>query len=61
MNDRETARYDMFGRVETFGKDNTAAFAAGSKGVASTAEEAEGNREVGRWASSTSAASSKPA
>ncbi len=31
MNDRETRRYDMFGRVQTFGKDNTADFAAGSK------------------------------
>jgi len=31
MNDRETARYDMFGRAETFGKDNAADFAAGSK------------------------------
>lgn len=24
MNDRETRRYDMFGRVQTFGTDNTA-------------------------------------
>ena len=31
MNDRENRRYDMFGRVQTFGKDNTADFAAGSK------------------------------
>ena len=31
MNDRETRRYDMFGRVQTFGKDNTADFVAGSK------------------------------
>ena len=31
MNDRETRRYDMFGRVHTFGKDHTADFAAGSK------------------------------
>ena len=31
MNDRETRRYDMFGRVQTFGKDNTTDFAAGSK------------------------------
>jgi len=31
MNDRETRRYDMFGRVQTFGKDPTADFAAGSK------------------------------
>ena len=23
MNDRETRRYDMFGRVQTFGTDNT--------------------------------------
>lgn len=34
MNDRETARYDMFGRVRTFGKDNAADFAAGSKALA---------------------------
>ena len=34
MNDRETARYDMFGRVTTFGKDNAANFAAGSKATA---------------------------
>ncbi len=33
MNDRETARYDMFGRVQTFGKDNAADFAAGSKAL----------------------------
>jgi len=31
MNDRETRRYDMFGRVKTFGTDNSADFAAGSK------------------------------
>ena len=31
MNDRENRRYDMFGRVQTFGKDHTADFAAGSK------------------------------
>ena len=31
MNDRETRRYDMFGRVQTFGKDNATDFAAGSK------------------------------
>ena len=31
MNDRETRRHDMFGRVQTFGKDNTAGLAAGSK------------------------------
>jgi len=31
MNDRETRRYDMFGRVQTFGKDNASDFAAGSK------------------------------
>jgi hypothetical protein len=31
MNDRETRRYDMFGRVQTFGKDNAGDFAAGSK------------------------------
>lgn len=30
MNDRETARYDMFGRVVVFGTDNAADFAAGS-------------------------------
>ncbi len=30
MNDRETARYNMFGRVQTFGNDNT----AGSKATA---------------------------
>ena len=30
MNDRKTARYTMFGRVVTFGKDNAADFAAGS-------------------------------
>ena len=32
MNDRETRRYDMFGRVKTFGTDNTADFAAGGEG-----------------------------
>jgi hypothetical protein len=31
MNDRETRRYDMFGRVQTFGLDRAADFAAGSK------------------------------
>ena len=31
MNDRETRRYDVVGRVQTFGKDHTADFAAGSK------------------------------
>jgi hypothetical protein len=31
MNDRETRRYDMFGRVQTFGLDHTADFMAGSK------------------------------
>jgi hypothetical protein len=31
MNDRETRRYEMFGRVQTFGKDNAADFPAGSK------------------------------
>ncbi len=31
MNDRETRRYDMFGRVETFGTDNTGDFAAGGE------------------------------
>ncbi|MEF8728517.1 MAG: hypothetical protein V5B34_09935 [Accumulibacter sp.] len=31
MNDRETRRYDMFGRVQTFGNGNAADFAAGSK------------------------------
>ena len=30
MNDRETRRYDMFGRAQTFGKDNTADLAAAS-------------------------------
>lgn len=33
MNDRETARYNMFGRVKTFGTDNAADFPAGSKGA----------------------------
>jgi hypothetical protein len=33
MNNRETARYDMFGRVGTFGKANTADFAPESKAV----------------------------
>ena len=32
MNDRETRRYDMFGRVQTFGTDNTTDFAAGGEG-----------------------------
>ena len=32
MNDRETRRYDTFGRVQTFGTDNTADFAAGGEG-----------------------------
>ena len=31
MNDREIRRYDMVGRVQTFGKDRSADFAAGSK------------------------------
>jgi len=31
MNDRETRRYDMFDRVQTFGKDNASDFATGSK------------------------------
>jgi len=31
MNDRETRRYDMFGRVQTFGNDNATDFATGSK------------------------------
>ena len=31
MNDRETRRYDTFGRVKTFGQVNTADFAAGSE------------------------------
>ena len=30
MNDRETRRYDTFGRVQTFGKDNATDFAVGS-------------------------------
>ncbi len=33
MNDRETARYDMLGRGQTFGIDNTADFAAGGKAL----------------------------
>ena len=32
MNDRETRRYDMFGRVKTFGTENTADFADGGEG-----------------------------
>ena len=35
MNDRETRRYDMFGRAKTFGQTNTADFAAGSELYAS--------------------------
>jgi hypothetical protein len=31
MNDRETRRYDMFGRVKTFGADHSADFAAGGE------------------------------
>jgi hypothetical protein len=31
MNDRETVRYEMFGRVETFGNDNAADFAPTSE------------------------------
>lgn len=31
MNDRETRRYDMFARVQTFGKDRSTDFAPGSK------------------------------
>ncbi len=31
MNDRETRRYEMFGRVKTFGQTNAADFAAGSE------------------------------
>ena len=33
MNDRETRRYQMFGRVQTFGKDNTADFAPGGEAL----------------------------
>ncbi len=33
MNDRETARYDMFGRVQTFGTDHANDFAPGSKAL----------------------------
>ena len=33
MNDRETRRYDMFGRVVTFGKDNAADFPAATEGA----------------------------
>ena len=33
MNDRETRRYEMFGRVKTFGLTNTADFAAGSEAL----------------------------
>ena len=33
MNDRETRRYDMFGRVKTFGQTSTADFAAGSEAI----------------------------
>ena len=31
MNDRETRRYDMFGRAKTFGQTNAADFAAGGE------------------------------
>jgi len=31
MNDRETIRYDVFGRVDTFGRDNAADFAPTSE------------------------------
>lgn len=33
MNDRETRRYDMFGRAVTFGKDNAADFPAATEGA----------------------------
>ncbi len=33
MNDRETRRYDMFGRVVTFGKDNAPDFPAATEGA----------------------------
>jgi hypothetical protein len=33
MNDRETRRYDMFGREKNFGQTNAADFAAGSEAV----------------------------
>ena len=33
MNDRETRRYDMFGRVKTFGTDNAPDFAAGGEAL----------------------------
>ncbi|MCI0748075.1 MAG: hypothetical protein L0Y58_21940 [Verrucomicrobia subdivision 3 bacterium] len=33
MNDRETRRYYMFGRVVTFGKDNAADFPAATEGA----------------------------
>ncbi len=33
MNDRETRRYEMFGRVKTFGQDNAADLARGHPGA----------------------------
>ncbi len=39
MNDRETRRYDIFGTVQIFGKDNTSDIVAGSKAA----------EETGRW------------
>ena len=39
MNDRETRRYTMFGRVETFGKTNAADFAAEKPGESPICED----------------------
>ena len=33
MNDRETGRYEMFGRADTFGKDNAVDFPAATEGA----------------------------
>ncbi len=42
MNDRETRRCDMFGTIQTFGKDNSSDIATGSK----AAEEAGRGQRV---------------
>lgn len=46
MNDRETTRYDMFGRVQTFGTDHAADFATGSKALEHFASVAEIIRDL---------------
>jgi hypothetical protein len=57
MNDRETRRYDMFGRVQTFGKHNTATFVQDLKDDLAAIREADGamNSDDEEGVSSTAA------